>query len=127
MTEEWRAPLEELDPGRRDPRYWQGFQERVMRSASLELERRRRRLEVATVSDVVFSWGRTLVPAAAVAAALALLLISPREPVAVAAAGVDPGAVDGVFQEWLGEPVSPILGLQAAPDPILVRVAAEGH
>ena len=68
--------LASLDPGRRDPRYWPEFQRAVMLSAGAELARRRRLAEL-TVSDVVFSWSRGLVPAAAAASLAAFFLLRP--------------------------------------------------
>lgn len=68
--------LAPLDPAGRDPRYWFEFHRGVMLSAGAELARRRRAAEV-TVSDVVFSWSRALVPAAAVASLVAFFLLEP--------------------------------------------------
>jgi hypothetical protein len=66
-----------LDPARTDPRFWDEFQRNAMRSAGAELARRRRLVEM-TVSDVVFSWSRALVPAALVAAMVAFLVMRPE-------------------------------------------------
>jgi hypothetical protein len=69
-----------LDPAERNRGYWSDFQRTAVLSAGPELARRRRLAEV-TVSDVVFSWSRGLVPAAmmAAAAAAAFLLLRPTE------------------------------------------------
>lgn len=66
--------LSSLDPAQREPRYWFEFHRGVMLSASGELARRRRLAEV-TVSDVVFSWSRALVPAAAMASLVAFFAL----------------------------------------------------
>jgi hypothetical protein len=63
-----------LDPAAHVPGYWTDFRRRVMLAAAPELARRRRWAEV-TVSDVVFSWSRTLVPSAMMAAAVAGFLL----------------------------------------------------
>jgi hypothetical protein len=68
--------LASLDPAVRDPRYWFEFHRGVMLQAGGELARRRRLAEV-TVSDVVFSWSRALVPAAAAASLAAFLMLRP--------------------------------------------------
>jgi len=64
-----------LDPGMKDPGYWPRFHRNVMERVSPELARRRARAEL-TVSGVVRSWARTVVPAALAAAAAALFLIA---------------------------------------------------
>jgi hypothetical protein len=69
------VPLEALDPATRDPDYWEGFHDAVLRAASAELSRRR--AMPLTISGVLLSWSRTLVPAAAAAAAVAALLMVP--------------------------------------------------
>jgi hypothetical protein len=68
--------LVSLDPAQREPRYWFEFHRGVLLSAGAELTRRRRVAEV-TVSDVVFSWSRALVPAAAVASLAAFFALRP--------------------------------------------------
>ena len=72
-----------LDPGREDSDYWARFRIRVMSRAADELARRRGRAGV-TVLELVRSWSRVLVPAAAVAAAVMALELSrggaPRSP-----------------------------------------------
>lgn len=67
-------PAAPLDPGSRDPEYWSRFRRRTTALAEPELERRRQR-SYETVSAVVTSWSRTIVPMAAAVAALAALLI----------------------------------------------------
>lgn len=82
-----KLPLEFLDPGSGDPGFWIRFHSRVLAEARDELSRRRMAGELSVV-DVVFSWRRTLVPLALMAAALAGLLMtnsSPEEPVQMVA------------------------------------------
>ena len=80
---EHMVPLDALDPSVGDPRYWDRFHDAVLRAAAPELERRRR--APLTVSDLLLSWSRMIVPGAAVAAAVAGLLILPAsEPEDVA-------------------------------------------
>ena len=76
-----------LDPGRLDSGYWSRFRFRVLTRAADEL-RRRRELAEFTVLDVVQSWARVLVPAAAVAAVVgAVLLTQGRSTRSLVAAG----------------------------------------
>jgi hypothetical protein len=63
----------ELDPGISDSGYWGRFRFRIMSKAAAELARRR--AAGVTVGDVLEKWSRTLVPLAAAAAAVALILI----------------------------------------------------
>ena len=86
--------LVSLDPAQREPRYWFELHRGVMLSAASELARRRRLAEV-TVSDVVFSWSRALVPAAAVASLAAFFAL---RPVSVES----PAPI--LLEEILGEP-----------------------
>ena len=90
--------LTKLDPEQVDPGYWLRFHRWVLNSASAELARRQRRKD-SSVSDVMFSWWRTLVPTAVVVAILAgffLLREStlPRPP--VAHVSVDELILDGI-------------------------------
>jgi len=66
--------LESLDPASQDPNYWFRFHHRVMAGAGRELARRRRMVEL-TISDVLASWSRTVVPTAMLAAAVAALML----------------------------------------------------
>lgn len=100
------AALRHLDPGRADAGYWHRFHATVMASASDELARRRMLADV-TVSELVTSWGRALVPAAMVAAAAASFLVfqpadrtaSPSQNVPVALEEMldGPGFTNGFF------------------------------
>ena len=68
-----RVVMTELDPGISDSGYWDRFRFRVMSRAAAELARRR--AAGVTIGDVLEKWSRTLVPLAAAAAAVALILI----------------------------------------------------
>ena len=92
--DESRIPLEALDPEREDPGYWARLQRRIVSAAALELARRRR-MDQLTVSGVLSSWSRTVVPAALMAAALATLLLLREAPPTLSA----PGATEGVVAE----------------------------
>ncbi len=76
MSEETEptVPLGPLDPGHDDPWYWDRFHSRVLAAAGPELARRRRLAEF-TISDMVLSWGRLLVPGTLVAAAASAALL----------------------------------------------------
>lgn len=117
--DEPRVALDSLDPAARDPRYWDRFQTSVMLAAAPELRRRRARGEVVTVTDVVLSWGRMLVPTALVAAMTAGLLITPRSP--------EPEVLglEETLQALVDEPVPELLHFDE-PDASLVRVSLEG-
>jgi hypothetical protein len=70
-----KLPLDELDPGSRDPRYWDRFHRTVMSAAAPGLAQRAAR--GPSLEDVLLSWSRLLVPTAVAAAALAgLFLVS---------------------------------------------------
>lgn len=88
-----------LDPDRTDPGYWHRFQRWAVNSAAPELARRRRAAAV-TVSDVMVSWWRALVPAAALAAALAAVTLAEQAPTEVAIA-------TGTVEEFLTEGLNP--------------------
>lgn len=66
--------LSVLDPASRDPNYWLRFRWWVMSGAASELARRRRAVRL-TVGDVLQSWARTLLPTAALVAAIAAMLL----------------------------------------------------
>lgn len=65
-----KVPLEPLDPGRESPDYWNRFHDRVMAGAAPRLKARARSARL-TVEDVLLSWSRLVVPAAAAVAILA--------------------------------------------------------
>ena len=66
--------LAALDPATEDPNYWFRFHAGVMSNAARSLAQRRLIAEL-TIADVVASWGRTIVPTAALAAALAGIIL----------------------------------------------------
>jgi hypothetical protein len=83
-----RLDLTSIDPGDRDPHYWERFQHTVMRQAMPSLARRGKRVRV-TVGGVVTSWSRLIVPSAVAAAAVAGVFFLPQ----VADDGAVPGPV----------------------------------
>ncbi len=68
-----------LDPGLHDPGYWSRFRSFVMARADVELSRRRLAAEVG-VADFLQSWSRTVIRAAAIAAAIAGVLFLRGRP-----------------------------------------------
>ena len=68
------AALKALDPATGDPNYWFRFRGWVASGAAAELSRRRLMAQI-TIGDVMSSWARTLVPTAALAAALAGIVL----------------------------------------------------
>ena len=68
-----------LDPGLDDPGYWFRFQSLVMARVDDELSRRRLAADVG-VSDFLESWSRTVIHAAAIAAAIAGVLLLRGRP-----------------------------------------------
>jgi hypothetical protein len=66
--------LKRLAPEHADPNYWMRFREWVVSEAAGELARRRLVAHL-TVSDVMSSWARALLPTAALAAALAGIIL----------------------------------------------------
>jgi len=89
-----KVPLDELDPGLEDPGYWTRTHARIMQAVQPRLEFMARQ---ETMGDVLLSWGRLVVPVAAVAAAIAALVVF--QPVIVD----DLTAVAGL-EEWLQQP-----------------------
>ena len=103
------ALLGTLDPERRDPGYWGRFHRWVVNSAVTELARRRRAAE-ATVTGVMLSWWRTLVPVAAAAAVLAGFLLLRRQ--------AEPQLPDMTMDELLREGVeAPVMPSFETDDP----------
>ena len=68
-----------LDPGLDDPGYWSRFRSLVMTRADDELSRRRLAAEEG-ISDFIQSWSRTVIRAAAIAAAIAGVLFLRGRP-----------------------------------------------
>ena len=108
---ELQALLAALDPDRTDPGYWHRFHRWVVNAAGPELARRRRAAR-ATVSEVVTSWWRTLVPTAAMAAALAAFMLLRQDAPSAPVAYVD---VDEMLLEGIDAPVMPAFET-AGPD-----------
>jgi len=99
--------LAALDPGSQDERYWTWFQESIMSKAMAELGRRQR-MARATVSEVLTSWSRSLVPAALAAATIATIVaISGHNRVEDFPSG--PVAFDELAQEGLDEAAQAVL------------------
>lgn len=96
--------LRSLDPAGSDTTYWFRFHHRVMEMARGELARRRMMAEV-TVGDVVASWGRALVPGAALAAMIAAFLMLQARAVPVQT----PVAVEDLLAEGLDAPIPTVL------------------
>ncbi len=72
------ALLSHLDPARTRPDYWPSLRRSLVGAARFELARRRR-LSNPTVTGMVASWARAVVPSAIVAAAAAVvtLIVTP--------------------------------------------------
>ena len=100
-----RSLLVTLDPERTDPGYWHRFHRWVVTSAVGELAKRRRR--EATVSEVMFSWWRTVVPIAAVAAALAWFVLVQALAEPSAAVPMPDMTMDELLREGMEAPVMP--------------------
>lgn len=113
MREPHRIPLDSLDPETWEPGYWARFRREVMDRAAFELARRGRR-EPITVSQVVGSWARALVPAALAAAAAAIFLL-PAPP----ATGTSEARLAGIEEILTGE-------LEEPPIPVVLASDAAG-
>lgn len=115
--------LRSIDPGASDPTYWFRFRSRVMGSAAGELARRRMMADL-TVSDLVVSWGRTLVPTALVAAALAaFMLVQDGSAPSLLPLGVEEQLAEGL--EGMSIPM--VLSSEDQPDPGGVTFASEAY
>lgn len=137
MPGDGEASFEALDPAWGNSGYWDRFQARTLALVEPELVRRRQTLERMTVSDVVLSWSRAVVPMAMVAAASAVmvLLAEPGDPAGnpgVGAEAVSTAEAPVREDESLGEALDggPIRTLgEEGPDdgtPVVLTVAAEG-
>lgn len=115
--------LATLDPGAGDPGYWARFRDGVMARAARELARRRRAAEV-TIGDVVFGWGRTLVPTALLAAAAAALVLMRADATPLGTPlGVEEMLADGLE----GASIPAVLGSEGLPDGGGVYFASETY
>lgn len=115
--------LASLDPGHGEPGYWSRFHRGVMAAASRELARRRLVRDV-TVGDVVFGWGRALVPSAMLAAAVAaFLLLQSESPPRVIPLGVEEMLADGLE----GATIPAVLTSESPLDAGGMRFASESY
>ena len=101
-----------LDPELRYPGYWVRFRGRVMERAADGL--RRRRLKEVGVVDLLQSWARWLVPAAAVASVVAGTLLSRSTP--ILAIGVEETLRIGLEDQTLPD----LMDQDAFGDPFLL-------
>lgn len=106
MDPQLRRLLGALDPSATDSSYWTRFERSVLSRAGGELARRRAMAQL-TVSDLVSSWARAVVPTALLAAAAAgLMLVDlPGGPAleqgAEAMVGVEEVLADGEGRETI--------------------------
>ncbi len=121
--EDRRPDLSVLDPGLGDAGYWERLRAAVLAGAAFELARRRETAR-ASVTAVLSSWSRKLIPATlAAAAAAAFLALSENasdqgEPQPLALEDVlDEGAAEGL--SWTAE--------NAAASPVAFMAFVEGH
>lgn len=105
--------LGSLDPAVDDPNYWLRFRGWVLSGAARELARRRLVSEL-TVGDVLSSWARTVLPTAALAAALAgIMLLRSGDPGTVQPVGVEELLVTDLPSETVPLLLSPEIGAGA--------------
>lgn len=118
-SEKPAVPLDPLDPGYEDPTFWLRFQDRVMRAAVPELARRRWSHGL-TVSDVVLSWGRLVVPAAVAAAIAGSFFLVRADAVPL------PSQFDAIEELLVAEADDlPFLKADEPPDAAQILVAVE--
>lgn len=115
--------LRAVDPGTRDPTYWFRFRSRVLASAAHELARRRMMVDL-TVSDLVVSWARALVPTAMIAAAVAALVLAQGVP---GSAVLPLGLEEELAQGLDGMPIPVVLTSDDQPDAGGVVFASEAY
>jgi hypothetical protein len=118
-----RLPLGSLDPASGDPRYWDRFHDRVMKAAGPELARRH--ALPLTVSGVLLSWSRLLVPAAAAAAVAAGLLLIP--PVDTEETGPLFAVEDILRQEASMADLAPVFLASESASDDMFAVSVEWH
>ena len=112
--------LRVLDPETRWPGYWRRFRGQVMTAARDELARRRMLADV-TVSELLASWGRVLVPTAAIAAAAAAALLLGPAP-----ESVDRSPLPVAFEEVIGAELGDVPGFTPTPPDQGVMFASDG-
>lgn len=117
-------PTAGLDPEVGDPGYWHRFQVRVLERAAAELARRRLARQ-PTVTDLVASWWRMLVPAAMATAALAaMVLFASNGPLHQPA----PVGIDEALLAELGDELfAAVIMSDGTPDAAMVLEAVEGR
>jgi len=119
-----KVPLDPLDPGLGDSRYWGRFQAQVLRAAGPELARRR--VARLTMGEVLVSWSRLVVPTAITAAAVAALVLVQPIP-------SDEAESIAGLEEYLrlpldgAEPLPAFLHMDAEVDRDIVLFAVEGY
>ena len=74
-----KVRLDVLDPAADDPGYWLRFQRTIVHRAGPTMADRRRRSHV-TLGSVLFTWGRMILPVAAVGAGVAAVLLARTAP-----------------------------------------------
>lgn len=116
-----RRALLSLDPARRDPGYWRWFHGTVMARAAGELARRRTLADL-TVVEVVTGWGRTVVPTALLAAAVAAFVIFSTEATPL---GVPLGIEELLADGLDGASIPAVLESEAPPSSEDVFFASE--
>ena len=118
---ELEGMLGTLDPGSSDDTYWPRFHRSVMTRAFEELARRRIAVNL-TVAGLVSSWGRTLVPTAAAAAAVgAFFLLRPVPAPEVGLMAVEEELAQGID----GQSIPDVLADENLPDAAGVVFASE--
>jgi hypothetical protein len=108
-----RFDLTPIDPGDRDPYYWERFQHAVMRQAVPALARRSRRGR-ATVGGVLTAWSRLIVPVAVAAAAVAGVFFLPQVDDETAPAVQAPVAAQPAYMD--ADPMPAFLVSEGEPD-----------
>jgi len=104
--------LRALDPAADDPGYWLRFQRSVMRAVEGELARRRMVADL-TVSEVVTSWSRAVLPTALVVAAVATMLLVRPSLIGIDAEPSSPLALEEMLADDIADAWTP----PAEPDP----------
>ena len=115
-----RAPVAFLDPERDRPGYWLRMRERILTMAEPELVRRRRVHDI-TVSDVVFSWARSLVPTTLAAALVAGMILARPSSVPTQSAELVPVEeilIDEMESEGVPAIVAAMNDLRSVGDPV---------
>lgn len=121
-----RRFLGALDPAAADEGYWPRFHQAVLRRSAGELARRRALADLS-VTELVSSWARAVVPTALLAAAVAGLLLldlpsaTPWDPASETILGVEDVLNDGAE----GQSIPAVLSDETLPDVQGALFAAE--